>query len=269
MTKGQDLTWSPFNGGMLMSGLSAQIAGFKNFVIKQDFRRDQSDEMTREGHGYWQLSTDELGNQPFPMKVKFALEGFTNGGFEVFSEGDNIPDGWEVEADGSTFTLDSANASAGSYCAKFACVTAADSFIRSGDFIAVNEGFNWVVSFKTKVGTLGQRVKAQVEWYDSSQTALASTLSPVTLLNSTTVPTTWTNYEFTVAPPPGTAYGKLKLIAHVGGDAESTVYFDEVSVMERDGNQRKITLVALARRENGQSALVIGTKTTLYRQVRW
>ncbi len=60
---------TPRQGGQLLtSGISAEEAGFQNYVVKRDWRRDQTDEMRREGFDLFHPNlTIPVGFQPFPQ----------------------------------------------------------------------------------------------------------------------------------------------------------------------------------------------------------
>lgn len=56
------------SGGQLMSRHSHELAGFGNFVIKRDFRRDFDAEIRAEGTVFYQTNFDAVGDQPYPQR---------------------------------------------------------------------------------------------------------------------------------------------------------------------------------------------------------
>ncbi len=71
-SRNKPLSFTPTDGGQLFSRRSHEQAGFKNYVIKRDWRRDLDQEIRAEGHVYFQTNFDETGDQPYPQRQNDA-----------------------------------------------------------------------------------------------------------------------------------------------------------------------------------------------------
>lgn len=249
-----------------MSQIDGSHVSFANYMRKLDWRRYLDKEIRREGHSYFQMITSALGSQPYPQLQDFRIRAFSNGGFERDSDADGEPDGWVIATSGScTFSLDATNYAEGTRSAKFVTSnTAATGSARSASYMLVTPGWQWKLQLSLKVSAAGVRAKVEVEWYDSAGAVVL--LEEV--YNATTA-TDWTSVSEVLVPPSDAVTGKLILTGHIASDPNGTVWYDGVRLTERDPITRPINLVHLARRPNGQTALVAGTATTLYRFLRY
>lgn len=259
-------SFTPRDGGRLISRADWAQPGFANYVVKRDFRRDLDQEIRREGHDYFHPNLDaEVGDQPWPQRQTYSVSGFTNGGFETDDNLDSVPDGWSVTVGADIYFSISTSAAAGSYAAKFISINAAAAgHIISEDFLPATPGRTWNLTWQHKVSAANFKILVQVLWYDSSQ----SLLDTVTAYSSTAGNPT-AGYETQLATllvPSTAAYGKVKL--H-GKDAASSVigsiWFDAVTLEERENFGDAILLLHQAKRPNGQMAIIAGTEERLYR----
>lgn len=66
--KNKPITFAVQSGGQLNSRRSHEQAGFANYVVKRDFRRDLDAEIRAEGSVYFQTNFETLGDQPYPQR---------------------------------------------------------------------------------------------------------------------------------------------------------------------------------------------------------
>jgi hypothetical protein len=67
-SKHKPLSFTPKDGGVLLGRHSHEVAGFPNYVIKRDFRRDFDAEIRAEGYVPFQTNFDSVGDQPYPQR---------------------------------------------------------------------------------------------------------------------------------------------------------------------------------------------------------
>ena len=256
---------TPADGGALVSNLDSTRPGFQNYTRKLDFRRVLDEEVRREGHDYFKVLAEQ-GVQPFPQLQSFTVPGFVNGGFELDSNADDAPDGWVwTQMNGTTGSRDSATFNGGSYSFKFVTTTTdGTGTLTTAEFLPVAAGKIWTLGWAHKVDVAGRKVKVCVNWYDATDALIGTSR---TVLETTSTTTAWASNSIDIVNFPGAV--SAKIVFHSTGVVSATtfgtVYFDSVTLTQRDAVTLPITLVHLAERPNGQTALVVGTKTTLYR----
>lgn len=269
--KNKPLSFSPKDGGQLMTRASAEVAGFGHYTIKRDFRRDFDQDIRAEGHSLFRPNLEiEIGDQPYPQRQDFAIAGFENGGLDTDNDLDGFPDGWVVSVGaGITFARDSSvtTGAASTHSAKFVSTTAgATGYLQSESFLPATVGRFWRLRWAHKVSTATLKVLVEVKWYDAAQAELAS--SPVEVYASANGNPTgsFQNFTFNVTVPGDAAYGKVRFYGKDSGSSVTgTIWFDDISLEESDASVRPINLLHQVKRPNGQMAVVAGTATTLYR----
>lgn len=264
--KNRPLRVTPRKGGALITRASAEVASFADYVWKHDFRRDLDQEMRREGDDYFRPDLDvELGDQPYPQNLGFEVAGFENGSFEADTDGDGIPDGWaRTLSGGMTGIIDPATAGAGTYSYKFLSTLAGDEgYLESDSFLPVTSGMVWRIGWSVKASSVLMLAEVRVLWYDENNNLISTDTIFSSADNSTLE---FMGHFYNASPPPNSASGKIRLYGKVSADANfGSVWFDSVTLDERESAIRPITLVHNVRRPNGKMAIIVGTKTTLYR----
>lgn len=263
--KNRPVSFTPRDGGQLISRASAELPGFANYTIKQDFRRELDQELRREGHDWFHPDlTIPIGSQPYPQDQSFVLSSFANGGFETDADMDGIPDGWTVSVGaGIVFSRDS-SAAEGVYAAKFVSSTSgATGYIESANYLAVTSGRYWRLGWKHKVSLATFKVLVEVRWFDASLVFLSAS---TVLTSAAGNPTDYLSFIYNVTPPAGAVYGKVRFY---GKDSASSVtgsiWFDNVTLLDKETLTLPITLLGQANRPNGEMAVIAGTPRNLYR----
>lgn len=74
MARFSNISYSPVDGGRLMSRASDSVAGAANYSVKRDWRRNLDHEQRREGYDYFgDFSGLAVGTQPFPSTEEITL----------------------------------------------------------------------------------------------------------------------------------------------------------------------------------------------------
>lgn len=262
-------SFTPRDGGRLISRADWAQPGFANYVVKRDFRRDLDQEIRREGNDYFHPNLDaEVGDQPWPQRQTYSVSGFTNGGFETDNNRDSIPDGWTVTVGADIyFSLEStaAQVATGAYSAKFVSTAAAAAgHLLSTSFLTATPGRTWNLSWKHKVSVANFKILVEVLWYDSTQTLLNTVTAHSSLSGNPTA--AYETQLATLTVPSTAAYGKVKLHGKDGtSSVTGTIRFDDVALDELENFGDAILLLHQAKRPNGQMAVIAGTEQRLYR----
>ena len=143
--------------------------------------------------------SDQEGNQ------------LVNGSFEIDTDGDNLPDGWDVTQNG-TVAFDTSDVNHGGQSLKFTSIGAAGGGeIVSSAFLNVVEArpniFRYGVKIDWTSGTC--RVVGQVDWYSEAEVFISTTTM---FTNDYTGDVAWANPAVSVTPPTGATKAKLKII---------------------------------------------------------
>jgi len=150
-----------------------------------------------------------------------------NGSFEIDTNGDGLPDGWDIiDYTNSTNLLDSTTQTDGVYSWRF---TAADANgggnITTSDFFPVNGVNNLTVTWDMISSITGLNNIVRVSWYDATLAFISSD----NLYNTTTPPLVWTTFQVSQAPPPTARFAKLNLFGVEVGTGPGSTWFDRVS----------------------------------------
>jgi hypothetical protein len=152
-----------------------------------------------------------------------------NGSFETDTDSDGTPDNWSLSSEtGSSNAIDSTTQTDGVNSFRFTSVANGGGQLVTSDFFAVNDANDLRVDFDilSTVGT-GCRNIVRVEWYDSSQVAISNT----DVYDSTTPPTSWTNFGLAATPPVGARFAKIRLIGiDTSTPIAASVYFDRLVI---------------------------------------
>lgn len=273
-TPNRPVRTTPAQGGRLITRTSSEVPGFENYTWKHDWRRDLTDEIRREGDDFFAPNLDiPVGNQPFPQNQGFAITGFRNGGFEEDNDANDIPDFWsKTVSAGITMTLDDVVfASDGSeQSVKFVSTTGgAEGYLESESVMPVTPGRVWRAAWKLKASVAGIRVDVRVIWYDENGAVIndPNGAGQWTIYSSTSNPTAdFTVFTYNATPPVQAVSGRLRFYGKVSSTTTTgTVWFDSVTLDEAESIVLPVNLVHTVRRPNGKAAMIVGTKTTLYR----
>jgi hypothetical protein len=156
-----------------------------------------------------------------------------NGDFELDSDSDGIPDGWDLtEYTAGAFDLDVTTPMQGAASAKFTSPGATGGGnLQSTDFFPVSEEKMLIVDFLMRSSVAGIHNLVEVRWYS---TALeANYISTSTIYDSTTNPTSRKRFTYTTTPPATARFAKLKLVGAKNDTATAGIaYFDGVQASE-------------------------------------
>ncbi len=250
----------------MITRASAEVASFADYTWKHDIRRDLDQEMRREGDDYFRPDLDvELGDQPYPQNLGFEVSGFQNGSFESDTDSDGIPDGWaKTLSGGMTGSIDPGEADAGTYSYKFESTLVGDEgYLESSSFLPVTTNMVWRIGWSVMASSALMLAEVRVLWYDENNGLITTDTIFSSADNSTLE---FMGHFYNASPPPNAASGKIRLYGKVGSDANfGSIWFDGITLDERESTIRAINLVHNIRRPNGKMAIVVGTKTTLYR----
>ncbi len=169
-----------------------------------------------------------------------------NGGFELDSDSDGIPDEWDrtlYTGGALTITgegLADAECNHGRRAIKFTSPGGSGNgggYILSADFIDCSPMRLFVLSWQLK-STATVRNKVNVLFYDAAQTLISTT----TIYSSVTNPTDWLTLRGAALPPSTARFCKVQL---VGAENTTTVagdvYWDDVQIHQSDFRNRMVT----------------------------
>ena len=153
-----------------------------------------------------------------------------NGGFEIDSNGDAVPDNWTFTPNtDNTISLETADTIEGTRAVKFVI---GGSLIAemSSDAFKVQEGLKDLLAFSLKTSVATSSVTIRIKWLDNTGTFLSNT---DLYDNLTTNPIAWTDYAFEFTPPVGARSAQIIVKAGVNG---STVRVDNfrTQIFEHD-----------------------------------
>lgn len=159
-----------------------------------------------------------------------------NGSFENDSDGDGIPDGWDVVEypDGGSGagvqSLDATDFNHGSQSIKFVSLGDGGGYATTTNFFSVSPDTQLRVFFQIKSSVVDVRNVVDVIFYDEDD-LLVDTINVYD--NSTTNPTTWTPYVFGAIPPATSAKAKFRLYGcHSSDPTAGTTWFDGCRIDE-------------------------------------
>lgn len=155
----------------------------------------------------------------------------SNGGFEIDTDSDDLPDNWTVSlfaggaASVTTVTSYVAN---GHYALNFTHPGGAGNGggQAQSDYVECSSNNPCFVIFNLMSSPANCRSKVAIEFFDKDKTTVAGM---ATVLDSSALPTVYTRYQRSFIPPAGAKYFTVNLI---GGTTESTVagsvFFDAI-----------------------------------------
>jgi len=156
-----------------------------------------------------------------------------NGDFELDSNSDDIPDGWDItEYTAGAFAINTATPGQGARGIQFTSPGASGGgYAQSTDFFPVSPAKNLFVDFLTWASVATIHNLLEIRWYS---TALeANYISTTSIYDSVTNPLTVTRYTGGATPPATARYAKVRVTGAKNDVAVAGIgYFDSVSVSE-------------------------------------
>ena len=151
-----------------------------------------------------------------------------NGSFEIDTDGDNLPDGWEVVQNG-TVAFDTSDANHGGQSLKFTSVGASGGgIITSSSFFNVVQSRAHIFRYGLKVDWISGkcRVVAKIKWYTAAETLVSTT----TMFSvDYTFDLAWSNPSLLVTPPATAVKAKIELTGiSAGVTGVGSVWFDNL-----------------------------------------
>ncbi len=173
------------------------------------------------------------------LSVVGTREVILNGSFESDADADTYPDGWtRTLYTGGSFTYRESVVAAdglawhGKRSISFTSPGGGGNgggYITSESFFEVSEGRPYKIQFATKSTAVGIHNKAEIKWYDSTQTLISTTTFHE---DSSTNPAAWTVFEYLVQPPANARYAKLLFYGAVDDDTTAgTCYYDDIRIL--------------------------------------
>jgi hypothetical protein len=157
--------------------------------------------------------------------------GVPNGSFEIGSEADTAPSGWDLSiAAGNSTAFECETSNVGHGRQSFKMTTGGGItggvVLTSGDFRAVGEGEALMLSWfmKSSVATIANKVVAL--WYDVSKNYLSAT---TVYDNSTTNETDMRQYEYAISAPVNARFLKLEFTG-VNNSTLGSVWYDGIKL---------------------------------------
>jgi hypothetical protein len=151
-----------------------------------------------------------------------------NGSFEMDSDGDGIPDNWDIVkyTPSGAFSLDSSTQGDGVSSAKFTSVGIGGGYAQTPAYLPVSELETYFLSFKYKSSVVNVRNVVEIYWYTS---ILGSLATSIIIDESLVNPTTWTIKQVNITPPATARYAKVRLTGcHSSGGISGSTWFDDV-----------------------------------------
>lgn len=173
------------------------------------------------------------------LSVVGTREVILNGSFESDADADTYPDGWvRTLYTGGTFTYEESVVAGdglawhGKRSISFTSPGGGGNgggYVTSENFIEVSEGRPYKIQFASKSSVAGIHNKAEIKWYDSTQTLISTVIFHD---ESAANPTSWTVYEYLVQPPANSRYCKLIFYGAVDDDTTAGIcYYDDVRIL--------------------------------------
>lgn len=154
-----------------------------------------------------------------------------NGGFEADTDGDTLPDDWDVTAyptagsGAGAVILDSTTQIEGLYSLKFTSQGDGGGYAVS-DYFEVREAATLFLNWMMKSTDAGVRNVVEVLWYTAAKAAI-STSSLYD--DSTTNPTSWTEKTGSVTVPSTARYAKIRIYGCHSSDATTgSTWYDDI-----------------------------------------
>jgi hypothetical protein len=162
--------------------------------------------------------------------ITSAIEGVVpNGSFEIDSDSDGIPDNWtRYQYSGGTGAFDTSTPAHGAKAYKFTATTSSGGGSLTSDYIPCSEHQTLTFRFIHKASVAGMRNIVRILWYTAAKAACATPSTD--LYDSTSNPTSWTEYIRGVVPPSTARYCKVVLYGGYPSATTGTAYFDAISV---------------------------------------
>jgi hypothetical protein len=157
-----------------------------------------------------------------------------NNSFEIDSNDDDIPDQWTVYAyPGGIYGFETGSPAHGAQSYKF--VHPGGSGNGGGylfsDYLECTSVKAYALSFILWATAAAMKLIVEVHYYDKNKVQLSSPDDKDEIYNSTSNPTTATYFVYSVLPPAGARYMKIKLIGgYTDTDVAGTAYFDAVNM---------------------------------------
>ena len=153
----------------------------------------------------------------------------SNFSFETDSEGDNLPDDWDiVNYSGSTNAVVTSDQDHGQRSMKFISTGSGGGYITTSSYVEVSPNEPLSFGFSIKSTVVDIRNVVQVLWYTETKVA-SSTASTDVYDDSTTNPTSWTLKRYRVTPPSDAYYCKVRIYgAHSSDATTGSVWYDNI-----------------------------------------
>ena len=153
----------------------------------------------------------------------------SNGGFEVDSDSDDVPDNWTKGLyTGGAAAFNTTTPFEGAQSYQFTHPGGAGNgggYIESG-YLAISENVSPLVQFALKCSAAGTKVVCRIRYFDKDKNDLSSDED---IYSSTANPTAWTMKTLWGVPPATARYMKIRLIGGLNDtDVAGTVDFDAV-----------------------------------------
>ena len=160
-----------------------------------------------------------------------------NGSFEIDTDADDIPDNWtrNLYAGGSA-AFDTITPAHGSRAYKFTRTSGAGNgggYLESGYMECSPIGV-CMIGFSIKSSAAGLKNIVKIRYFDKDKVYI----SDEDVYSSTSNPTSWTRYQYSMTIPASAMHYKIRLIGgYTDTDVAGDTYFDDVAISNKVVNQ--------------------------------
>ena len=152
-----------------------------------------------------------------------------NGSFEDDTDGDGLPDGWEVVKNGAV-SLDTSDVLHGDKSVKFTATAGGGGVLTSTDFMHVQSSKPYIVRVNYETDSASARTVVQVEWFTEADVTIStSTIMDLTALSA------WQENTYSVTAPATATKAKMILTGiHTSSPITGNAHFDNIQMYEQN-----------------------------------
>jgi hypothetical protein len=146
-----------------------------------------------------------------------------NGSFEADADADDVPDFWTLtDETGSDNAIDDSESTDGSQCFRFTSTGTGGGSLETTNFFPVNETDDLRINFDIRATDAASHNIVRIKWFDISEVSISNE----DIYDSTSNPTSFTEFNLLATPPSGARFAKLELIGiDPDVDSSGSTYF--------------------------------------------